>query len=80
MAEFAETAHEKAESAGGKGRYAILPDRRFVRAGASIVTGTHGTVGTFFRCVMWHCECGIVRGTSDSAIYDSQRDRIIIPP
>jgi hypothetical protein len=47
MAEFPETAHEKAESAGGKGRYAILPDRRFVRAGASIVTGTHGTVGTF---------------------------------
>jgi hypothetical protein len=81
MAEFAETAHEKAESAGGKGRYAILLDRSFVRGrGVSIVTATHGPSWHLFRSVMWPCQCGIVRGTLDSAIYDSERDRIIIPP
>ncbi len=55
MAEFAETAHEKAESAGGKGRFASLLDRSFVQ-GVSIVTGTHGTFSLRNMAVsVWNC-------------------------
>lgn len=58
MAEFAETAHEKAESAGGKRQIRKSPGS-IVRAGGEYRDPEHMAP---FRCVMWQCQCGIVRG------------------